>query len=68
MIKADLFVGFEVGSNEYDLYVPRKTYQMSDEAITTDLYTHVYILALAINAHHYFHISKTVVPYVSKSF
>jgi hypothetical protein len=68
MIKADLSVGFEVGSNVYDQYVPRKTYQIPDGAITTDLYTHMYTLPLAINAHHYFHISKTVVPYVSKSF
>ena len=63
MVKPSLSVGFETGSNVYDQYLPRKTYQLQDGAITTDLYTYVYTLPLALNVHHYFYVSKMVIPY-----
>jgi hypothetical protein len=64
MIKSDLSMGFEVGSNTYDQYSPRKTYQLQNGAITTDLYTYIYTLPLALNVYHYFNVSKMVTPYI----
>jgi len=63
MVTPNMSVGFEAGSNVYDQYLPRKTYQIQDGAITTDLYTYVYTLPLALNVHHYFNVSKMVIPY-----
>jgi hypothetical protein len=63
MIKSGISAGFEVGWNTYYQYVPRQTYQIQDGAVTTDLYTYIYTLPLALNVHHYFNINKMVTTY-----
>ena len=64
MVKTNLSVGFEVGSTVFDQYIPRKTYQVQNGAVTTDMYGYIYSLPMALNVHHYFSVSKTVMPYI----
>jgi hypothetical protein len=63
MIKSDLSVGLDITWNSYYQYYPTKTYQIPDGAVTTDLYSYIYTLPIAVNVHHYFHAGKMVIPY-----
>jgi hypothetical protein len=63
MVKPDLSVGLEINWAAYDQYTPRKTYQIPNGAITTDFYSYLYTFPLALNVHHYFHVSNIISPY-----
>jgi hypothetical protein len=63
MIKHDLSVGLEINWASYEQYYPRKTYQIPSGAVTTDFYSYLYTFPLAVNAHHYFHVSNMIFPY-----
>jgi opacity protein-like surface antigen len=63
MIKNDLSVGLEIGWSGYDEYYPRKTYQIRNGAITTDFYSYLYTLPMALTVHHYFHFNNMIYPY-----
>jgi len=62
-LKENLTAGFEVSFNGFYQYVPRQTYHIQNGAVTTDLYTYIYTLPMAVNIHHYFDAGKHVKPY-----
>jgi opacity protein-like surface antigen len=63
MIKPDLSVGFEMSWNGFEQYRPTKTYQLRNGAVTTDFYSYMYTVPVALNAHHYFHFNDMVTPF-----
>ena len=64
MIKDNSSIGLELSWNGYYQYRPRKTYELQNGAVTTDFYSYIYTLPMAVNVHHYFHAGKVVTPYV----
>jgi hypothetical protein len=63
MIQPDLSVGLELGWCGFDKYTPRKTYQIHNGAVTTDFYSYLYTIPMAVNAHHYFKATNMIYPY-----
>ena len=64
MVTHNLSVGTEINWAGYKEYYPTKTYQIPNGAITSDFYTYIYTLPLAVNVHHYFEAGKMIKPYV----
>jgi opacity protein-like surface antigen len=62
-IKHDMSIGLELGWSGYDEYYPRKTYPIHNGAITTDFYSYLYTLPMAVTLHHYFHVNNKIYPY-----
>jgi hypothetical protein len=63
MIENNLSIGLELSWNGYDQLRPRKTYELQNGAVTTDLYSYLYNIPMAVNIHHYLHAGKLVTPY-----
>ncbi len=63
-IKDDLAVGIEFAWNNFYQYQPKKTYQFSDGAATTDLYKYIYTAPITVNVTHYFKGGEHITPYV----
>ena len=55
--------GGDISWNSLYEYAPRKTYELPNGAVTTDLYKYVYTLPFGLNAHYYFQGNKLVTPY-----
>jgi hypothetical protein len=63
-IKDDLAIGIESGWNNYYQYAPKKTYQFTDGAATTDLYKYIYTLPITLTVTHFFKAGDLLTPYV----
>ena len=61
--KGNVSIGGDISWNSLYEYAPRKTYELPNGAVTTDLYKYVYTLPFGLNAHYYFQGNKLVTPY-----
>lgn len=57
-------VGIDISGTTYDQYLPRRTYQNGDRAITTDYYHYIYSYSAAISGQYNLRQEGTFLPYV----